>query len=222
MFETFMPSIVASLLNISLDRLPYAEGASFNSEMVCMSNTRRGFLDTISSWIKSVDPRKPAQILWLTSVAGAGKTVIAHTVAKRCQDEGLLASCFFFDREVSGRNNPVALFSTIARDLADQCVDFRQYIARAVESKRSLAGAPIAVRFEELIRKSSQCLPADKPVVLIIDALDEGYNLDVLKILREHVPKLPGTFRIFVTSRIVKVMNIFLSNKPHVRSLSIN
>jgi hypothetical protein len=190
--------------------------------MVCMPNTRTELLKEIWSWITSIDAETPAQILWLTGVAGAGKSAVAHTVGRRCQDYGLLTSCFFFDRDIPERNNPKALFSTIARDLADQCVDFSQYIARALESKRSLAGSSIFVHFNELILRSSQYLPADKPVVLIIDALDEGYNLDVLKIFRDQVPKLPGAFRILVTSRMTKELNIFLSNKLHVHSLSIN
>jgi hypothetical protein len=40
-----------------------------------------------------------------------------------------------------------------------------------------------------------------KRVVIVIDALDEGYNTDLLAILRDQVPKLLITFRIFLTSR---------------------
>jgi hypothetical protein len=58
-------------------------------------------------------------------------------------------------------------------------------------------------------------------VVIIIDALDEGYDLALLTLLRDEVPKLPATFRILVTSRMMRELREFLL-KPHVRPSSIN
>jgi hypothetical protein len=150
---------------------------------------------------------KTAEIFLLTSVAGAGKTAIAHTVAQRCDNlkERFFLSSFFFDQEVSGRNDPMMLFTTIARDLADQNVDFARQVADALDKKKRLVGASTTLHFSELIVEPSRCLPVDRPVVIIIDALDEGYDLEVLKILRDEVPKLPGTFRILLTSRMMSV-----------------
>jgi hypothetical protein len=77
------------------------------------------------------------------------------------------------------------------------------------------------IHFEELVLKPSRKLPVDKPVIIIIDTLDESYNEEVLKILCNEVPKLPGTFRVLVTSRMTEAFMVFLSQRAHVHSRSI-
>jgi hypothetical protein len=205
-----------------LDRLPYAEGASFDPNKVCLPNTRTALLDNLWSWINSIDVKKTAEIFLLTSVAGAGKTAIAHTITERCNSEKIHSSCFFFDQEVSGRNDPKLLFSTTARDLADQNDDFAQQVAHALDKRKSLVDASSSLHFAELILGPSRHLPVDRPVVIVIDALDEGYDLAVLKIFRDEVPKLPGTFRILITSRMIRELGFHLLKKSHVRPWSID
>jgi hypothetical protein len=54
-----------------------------------------------------------------------------------------------------------------------------------------------------------------------MDGLDEGYNDELLNILRYEVPKLPGNFRIFLTSRDGQQFNQILSRQSHVHCESI-
>jgi hypothetical protein len=54
------------------------------------------------------------------------------------------------------------------------------------------------LQFEQLILGPVHRNPFDKPVVIVIDGLDEGYDLDLLKIFRDRVRELSGTFRIFL------------------------
>jgi hypothetical protein len=58
-------------------------------------------------------------------------------------------------------------------------------------------------------------------VVIIIDALDEGYDLELLTIFRDEVPKLPPSFGILITTPMMRELEVFLS-KSHVRLSSIN
>ena len=206
----------------TLDKLPYAVGASWSPKAACLPNTREGLLEDIWKWIYSTDVKDTAEIFCLTSVAGAGKSAIAHTVAQRCHDEGLLASSFFFNREVAGRNEPNTLFSTIARDLAGRSMGFCEQISLAIESDRSLATASISRQFGPLILLPCLRYPVDRPVVIVIDALDEGYDNELLEILRDEIPKLPGTFRIFLTFRVMEDINVLLSQANHVRLRTID
>ena len=210
-------SIHCIVYKIDLTALPYAEGASWNPSRVCLDLTRTALLDDIWHWINMADASKTAEILWLTGVTGAGKSAVAHTVAKRCYDQGLLASSFFFDRETAGRNGPQKLFSTIARDLANLNVDLGEQISLAIERDQSITTAAPSRQFKELILDLSRWHPIRRPVVIVIDALDEGYDVDMLQILQYEVPKLPGTFRIFVTSRTDKAIVVSLSKQPHVQ-----
>jgi hypothetical protein len=163
-----------------------------------------------------------AQISLLTSVAGAGKSAIAHTVTLCCNEDNLISSSFFFDQEVSGRNDSRMLFTMITCDLANQNDNFAQQVTDALNKKKSLIGASKSVHFAELILKPSRHLPVNRPVVIIINALDEGYDLEVLKILHNEVPKLPGIFCILITSHMVRGLGLYLLKEHHVHPLSID
>src|ERR1700722_20213036 len=88
----------------ALNALPFAKGSSWNSLSGCLPGTRIGLLEDIWTWIQSADDTKSAEIFLLSDLAGTGKSSIAHSVEKSCYDAGLLASSFFFDRDVAERN----------------------------------------------------------------------------------------------------------------------
>jgi hypothetical protein len=158
--------------------------------------------------------KEESEIVWLADVAGSGKSAIAHTIAQRCHEKKLLASSFFFDREVSGRNGAQKLFSTSARDLAGLSKSLAETISLVLEQERGIASAPLSRQFDELILKPLQRHPIQRPVIVVIDALDESYgsepNIELLTIFRDGIPKLPGTFRMLVTSRPQDEINAFL------------
>src|SRR6202042_242297 len=111
----------------------------------------------------------------------------------------------FFDREIPERNQPHQLFSTIARDLVGLYPALAEDIVVVLEEEPSVSSAPLTRQFEALMLKPSLRHSFIKPVVIVIDALDEGFSSDLdtelLAILRDQVAKLPGMFRIFLTSR---------------------
>jgi hypothetical protein len=210
--------------NASLSTLPYAEGASWNPSLVCLPDTRTALLDMIWKWINEADVANSAEIFLLSDAAGTGKTAIAHTVARNCHLKGILASSFFFDRNISDRNHPQKLFSTIVRDLVGLSKDLAEHINIILENDRSLASASQSRQFDELILKPFQVHKnhIHRPIVLVIDALDEGYDMETLEVLCNKVPDLPGTFRIFLTSRPKDDIFTDLSAANHVLCKSMN
>src|ERR1700722_8991041 len=120
------------------DTLPFAKGASWDLLSGCLPGTRAALLEDIWTWIESADDTKSAEIFLLSDLAGTGKSSIAHSVAKRCYDAGILASSFFFDRDVAERNRPQHLFTTVARDLAPLNHGFSERINLILENDRSL------------------------------------------------------------------------------------
>ncbi|KZP32533.1 TPR-like protein [Athelia psychrophila] len=179
-------------------------------------------LETADTWAREAD----SAILWLSGVAGSGKTAIAHTVAQGLHKHGLLGSSFFFDRDIPSRDSAQMLCSTIARDLANAFPAIADYIAAALEGELGLASAPLARQFEELIVKPLQHHPIDRPFVVVIDALDESIHDELdntfLTILRNEASQLPPLFRIFVTSRPTAQITSHLSGAAHILSHSIN
>ncbi|KAG9082824.1 POC1 centriolar protein A, partial [Ceratobasidium sp. UAMH 11750] len=207
-----------------LGRLQRVPGASWDSSRVCMENTRVKLIDDVMAWIKgptSPNQRGGAKIKVMTAVAGGGKTTIAHTVSGQCAKDKLLGSSFFFDYETESRNTPAALFTTISADLSRLDDRLAECIATAIKDDPTLPSAPISRQFEELVLKPCQQCPLAGPVVLVIDALDEAWNEDLLDILRDHAHKLPSTFRIFITSRMRPELDSLL-RQPHVSEIELN
>ncbi|KDQ16459.1 hypothetical protein BOTBODRAFT_30791 [Botryobasidium botryosum FD-172 SS1] len=199
-----------------LDRLPYAAGASWCPESGCFSDTREALLEEIMNWIRETSASSGAEILCLTGVAGSGKSAIAHTIARRCYEEGILASSFFFNREFEERSRPDKLLSTMTRDLARH-PDIRNQISSVLEADQSLATASLSRQFTPLIVEPCRRHTFDNPAVFVLDALDEVSNThDVLKIFRDDFPKLPRAFRLFTTSRDIPDLDMYLSRSAHV------
>jgi tetratricopeptide (TPR) repeat protein len=176
-------------------------------------------LEQIWQWISSANSAETAQIFFLTSVAGAGKSAIAHSVAQRCHQERILASSFFFDRNITDR--PSMLFTTIARHLAGHDAGLHRQISQAIELDQDLPTAPGPRQFQELILGPCRRHRIARTLAIVIDGLDEGYNNELINVLLYEVPKLPANFRIFLTSRDGQQFNDILSQQSHIHHQSI-
>jgi hypothetical protein len=163
-----------------------------------------------------------AEIFWLCDVAGAGKSTVAHTIAQYCDGHGLLGSSFFFNRNIPDRRTPQKLFSTIARDLARLGDGFSDHVSLVLENDRSLASACQSRQFDQLILEPSLTRRIRRPVVIVIDGFDEGYDLETLQVLRDKVPKLPRNFRVVLTSRPLDDIVTDLADRGHVQRMSLD
>ncbi|KAF7979316.1 hypothetical protein HWV62_42715 [Athelia sp. TMB] len=203
--------------------LPYAEGASWDPDLTCLPGTRLTILSLIDTWASCTDSKG---ICWLKDVAGSGKSAILHTIAQKLYQEGRLGSSFFFSRGTASRNTARNLLTTIARDLANLHPDIAQDIAEALEAEPALASASLSRQFDTLILGPSRRLPIDRPIVLVIDALDEGISHDLdtefLAILRDKATQLPPQVRLLITSRPTSAIEEYLSCAGHVMTHSID
>ncbi|KAF7974512.1 hypothetical protein HWV62_12088 [Athelia sp. TMB] len=207
----------------ALDKLSYAEGASWNPTLTCLPGTRVTTLAVIHRWSRSFDLHN---IFWLNGVAGSGKSAIAHTVAQALYENGLLTSSFFFDREVASRNRPHLLFTTIAHDIAKFYPAIGTDIGAVLDNDPALASAHLSRQFEAFILGPLRRHTIDRPMILVIDALDETIHDDsdteLLEILRDGFAQLPSHFRVLITSRPMSSIERFLSNNNHVTSYFID
>ncbi|KAF7966269.1 hypothetical protein HWV62_39399, partial [Athelia sp. TMB] len=210
--------IVAKIKQSStLDKLPYAEGASWNSDLACLTGTRVALLSLVHRWSRSCDN---CRIFCLQGVAGSGKTAVSNAVARFLNEAGLLASCFFFDRADASRNTPRLLFSTMARDIAALYPTIAEDIAAKLEQEPSLASANLSRQFEAFIAGPLRRHPVDRQIIVVIDALDEATDddlgTDLLALLRDEFAKIPPYFRVLITSRPTRILEHHLSGKSHV------
>ncbi|KAF9003240.1 hypothetical protein BDQ17DRAFT_489631 [Cyathus striatus] len=208
---------------MALDKLPCADGASWNRDRVCLPETRVSILNTIWKWINTPDDSANAEIFSVADVVGAGKSTLAHSVAERCYDNKVLGSSFFFDRATADRNTPRKFITTLARALSTLSKDIAQQIALAIDGEPAIVTSPsIRHQFQKLILEPFSLHPVGWPVAVVIDALDEGYDDELLKLLCEEIPKLPSCFRIFITTRPEEDIATLLLQAPHVHRKALD
>ncbi|KAK1218919.1 hypothetical protein PQX77_018361 [Marasmius sp. AFHP31] len=193
LIQTF--STTVSNPHKALWRTVAAVGASHTSEQqytrgTCLEGTRQKALGDIHTWRVSGNPSHP--ICWLFGTAGVGKSAIALTIAKACEEDGLAASFFFF-RADPKRNNPSALMPTITLGLRSKIPSLRTFIDERIDRDPTILVASLEVQFEELILKPSLRMKRSGlegesvqkiPNLVILDGLDECGDEDTqLRIL---------------------------------------
>lgn len=132
----------------------------------------------IKKWVKKGGD---CQICWLHGPAGSGKSAISQTIAEWCVHKETLAASFFFRRGAGDRSSIARLVSTLAHQLSSFLPATKQFIYNAVQKEPDITGKPIKHQFDKLVINPTRAvtssflsvLPRKKPMVIVIDALDE-------------------------------------------------
>ncbi|KAJ8081592.1 hypothetical protein PM082_007438 [Marasmius tenuissimus] len=189
-------------------------GASHKAEQQfergqCLPGTRERALGMIHDWWSTKQQDHP--ICWLSGAAGVGKSAIAMTVAQECESENSLVSSFFFFRSDPNRNNPSALWLTVAHGLTLTMPALKNAIEERILNDPTVLGASIERQFRDLILNPAPdwSWPRDftgvlsVPTVIVIDGLDEcgdeQTQLRIISTIRtafEQVPHCPLRFLI--------------------------
>lgn len=194
-----------------LDRLPTAAGAAHDSsdswlQATCLENTRVDVLCEIYEWASDSDSNSTT-LFWLNGMAGTGKSTISRTVAQRLAEEGTLGGSFFFKKGETDRANPSKLFTTLAAGLSRWQSAVSQYIGEAVDQNPQIFDQMPHQQFSKLILEplSQASLCSGKPVVFVIDALDECQHHSITSIITDILPRARSLrhprLKFFLTSR---------------------
>lgn len=161
------------------DRLPIAEGASFDSyaeehNATCLKDTRVDLLHEISIW---ADNPGAESIFWLHGMAGTGKSTISRTLAQSFSERKQLGASFFFKRGESDRSSLAKFCTTIAWQLVSNIPSLAPYVKNAIDADPSIPRKAVREQFEKLILDPLSKIPRGTPsvstVVIVVDALDE-------------------------------------------------
>lgn len=203
----------------------YAKHAQYDSNIVrrgCLEGTREGVLKDAYDWIeasseeaeKAIQAAKvgratsvegPGHFLWISGLAGTGKTTIAYSLAEKYTKDDRLGANFFCSRSDAECSDPNNIFVTIVRQLCQFYAPYKEKVAAALGKNPDIATAGPLRQFRTLILEPLKELKGVFPVcVIIIDALDEcrdgGVTSIILSILARHVQEL-APFLFVVTSR---------------------
>ncbi len=79
---------------------------------------------------------------------------------------------------------------------------------------QALPSAGLTRQFKGLIAPFTGRLPQERPIVIVLDALDEGLNKEILNVLLEDVCQLPGVVHLFLTTRDIEGTKLLLQAPP--------
>lgn len=124
--------------------------------------------------------------MWLYGPAGAGKSVIAQTIAEKLYAMKLLLASFFFSRTDAKRNHEKSLIATIAYEMALTISEIKAAVEKAVDDDPALFRRSLEAQLTTLVlgpllqlKDSGYFIQNPSARVVFIDGLDECNNLEV-------------------------------------------
>ncbi|KAF8226432.1 hypothetical protein L208DRAFT_1407070 [Tricholoma matsutake] len=168
---------------------------------ICQEGTRESVLRTISAWCGG---NIGYPVCWLEGPAGSGKSTIAHTIAKQCDDDNRLAFSFFFSRGKHDRSDATKFVPSFAYQLAKSIPAIQPSVRRALAEDPSAPHLGLRNQIEKLTLHPFLTIPGRiQPKIVVVDGLDESSDDDLIqeliRLLVDTTNRLP--FRFLFTSR---------------------
>jgi hypothetical protein len=201
-----------------------ASDSGYKPEKGCLPNTCTAVINDIKQWIHLIGGEASKQVYWLDGPAGAGKSAIAHTVARYCRDNKLLGCMFCFSTSVQGQNH--RLFATISQSLAKFDPEWGKSLAKVLQNSHDLCTtSSLQLQFEELLLKPAKDMEERVvgPIVVVIDGLDECGSDSARRELLSFTTclmELPSFFRFLITARQDQDMVDKLTELKQLHSVS--
>lgn len=169
------------------------------------AGTREWLFAEVEQWLAD---ERGSSLFWLLGGGGTGKTVVSAVLLERLKRRA--AAWHFCRHDDAAKSEPVAVMKSLASMLCDSVPGFAdaldaEAVADAVASAKperafaALLGEPLKRCCKNLAPETST-----KPLVIIIDALDElprGGRAELLRLIRDFAKASPPWLRLFATSR---------------------
>ena len=140
-----------------------------------MEGTRKALLKEITDWVASITTQGDVphtNTCWIYGLPGIGKTSLAHSICASLHDSEQLAGAFFCRRDDPNLNEPRNILPSLIHQLAVIFPPFRSIVAERLRKDPHVTpGSMKHTLFLDFIRKLPR--PPRKPLVFVIDALDE-------------------------------------------------
>ncbi|KIM25849.1 hypothetical protein M408DRAFT_46627, partial [Serendipita vermifera MAFF 305830] len=167
----------------------------------CTKDTRVQLLKDIRTWADDLDTDK--QIFWIADQAGTGKSTVAKQIVTEWEKAAKPVVPFFFSIAAADTRSNAKFCSTVAVKLAELAGfgSFRTALAEVLRHNLTVETLDFDDQFKHLVLSPLQI--ANKPVLFVIDALDEcdkRGRSELLSVLINRLDKLP-TIKVMITSR---------------------
>ncbi len=158
-------------------------------------------LARIEEWM---DHEHNQRVFWLRGLAGLGKSSIAKSVCLLATSRSRLGASFFCSRDDTTRKDIGLIFPTIAFQLCQTIDGFGAQLTEVLKLSVDISAATPAEQVKRLIIAPLQKVKHDKPIIIVVDALDECDGersaFIILMALSELANAIPH-LKVFITSR---------------------
>jgi hypothetical protein len=174
----------------------------------CLEGTRVSIQRQLADWA-NVDA-EGLTTLWLSGMAGTGKTAIAKTFASSMADEGILGATFFINRQQAEHRDLSRIVRTLAWNLGQHSHAHLQAMWAVLRDDLMFDRLSFEKQAQLLIKEPLDLVRPDT-LVVVIDGLDEcgvSEGASLLKTLVTCLARHP--IKLFVSSRNeVGISNMF-------------
>ncbi|XP_046858512.1 uncharacterized protein LOC124451957 [Xenia sp. Carnegie-2017] len=166
-----------------------------------LQGTRQWLFEKLDTWFKDKS-KDSSNVMILIAGPGVGKSVFAAEVCRRYSGKKKLAACHFCRFNISDYTNLQILIESLASSMCDTITKFKRKLNDQLQRNNSKES--ITDKFLVLLNNPLHSLKNHKPMLLVIDALDESQvdgKSELLELIAEEFHRLPKWIKIFITSR---------------------
>jgi hypothetical protein len=173
-----------------------------------LDGTRESIHAQLAEWAN--DGAQGLTTLWLSGMAGTGKTAIASTFASSMAEEGILGASFFIDRQQAEHRDLSRIVQTLAYDLGKHSHAHLREMSIVLRDDPTFERFPFEKQAQLLIKKPLD-IACPETLVVVIDGLDECGISEGASLLKTLVASLANhPIKLFVSSRNeVGIANMF-------------
>ena len=164
--------------------------------------TRKWLLKRVDEFVGN---EQKSRMLLLTAGPGFGKSVFAANVCEEFKKKGKLAAYHFCDFSNPILRDPMTMLQSLASQMCENIAGFKEklldQLKRPHPEVRSLKSA-----FTIFLQNPLDELELEEPSLVVIDGLDESEVDDkneIVNLIADYFPDLPGCIKVLVTSRPV-------------------
>ncbi|CAE6438184.1 unnamed protein product [Rhizoctonia solani] len=170
----------------------------------CNEGTRKTQIKLLLEWAQSSESGK---LLWMSGMAGTGKTTIAYTICKKLQEQDKLGASFFCSARSKDNCQDINyIIPSIAYQLARYSFPFKCALLRILSSEPDVHVLDLSIQWQKLLvgplREVQRSLPTD--FIVVVDALDECKNKDSIGLMLD----------LFLTAPLDLPIRILVSSRP--------
>ena len=182
--------------------------------------TRKWVFRSVEEWFRNRESDE--RVLVLAAKAGMGKSVIAGQLCTLMEQSGALAAAHFCQYSNTLRQNPRIMIQSMARMLCENLPGFKEVLTGHASAVEDLTDLNLTELFTLVLQEPVNMLAdPQRNVMVLIDALDECENTELLDVIATHFHKLPTWVKFLVTTRPQKTIERKLEcMKPFVMDAS--